>query len=321
MKIKEQTENLIKGDFRAAAKLITCLDDKKMSAEIIKLIHPYRKKNYVIGITGAPGAGKSTLTDKLIRCFRKQDKTVGVIAVDPTSPFSGGAVLGDRIRLQDHATDEKVFIRSMGTRGHLGGLSSATNNAITILSVLGCDVIILETVGVGQSEVEVMKVADSVILILTPEIGDSIQIMKAGIMEIGDIFVVNKSDRLGKDRIVSEIKMMRELSNKKTDYQSTIIETVANKNEGIENLFKEILLHKDYLYSTNLIDIKRKNRIEKEIENIINDKILEEISAKMLSKEDIAQIVDKVYNKEIDPFTMANVIIENYISKNIIDKR
>lgn len=321
MELKKLTADLIKGDFRSAARLITLLDDRNIASRIIKLIHPHRKNNFIIGITGAPGAGKSTLTDKLINSFRAQDKTVGVIAVDPTSPFSGGAILGDRIRLQNHATDEKVFIRSMGTRGHLGGLSPATNNALTILSVLGCDVIILETVGVGQSEVEVIKVADSVILILTPDSGDSIQIMKAGIMEIGDIFVVNKSDRPGKDRIISEIKMMRELSQSKTDYRSSIVETVANKNQGIEDLFKEIENHLEYLETSNRIAKKRKFRIEKEIEKIIHDKISDEISSKMFSEEDIAKIVDKVYNKKEDPFTMADNIIKNYLSKNINNRK
>ena len=198
--IEKLIQRLLKGEQVAAAKLISLLENTSQNENIIRQISPFTGKAYVIGITGAPGVGKSTLTDKLVKFIRHQDKKVGIIAVDPTSPFSGGAILGDRIRLQQLAEDDGVFIRSMASRGHLGGISSATSDAIKVLDAFGCDYIFVETVGVGQSEVEVVKNVDSTLLVLIPGMGDEIQAIKAGIMEIADIFVINKSDKEGVDR-------------------------------------------------------------------------------------------------------------------------
>jgi LAO/AO transport system kinase len=309
MRIDEQTEKLINGDFYAAAKLITSLENNNHPDEIIKEIYPYRKDSYLLGITGAPGVGKSTITDKLINILREKGKKVGVLAVDPTSPFSGGAILGDRIRLQGHATDKGTFIRSMSTRGHLGGLAPATNNAITVLSVLGCDYIIVETVGVGQSEVEIVKYADIVLLVLTPSSGDSIQIMKAGIMEIGDVFVVNKCDRQGYGKILAELKMLQQLSEKKVNHSPAIIQTIAKENKGIDTLYNAIEDHKKFLADNGKLIHKQKMRIENEIISIIHEKLLSQTKGKLHSDNELLKIVDLVYNKETDPYSIANEIV------------
>ncbi len=311
MHIEELTEKLLQGDFYAAAKLITFLENNNHSEQIIKSIYPYRKKSYLLGITGAPGVGKSTITDKLIDRFRSQNKTVGVIAIDPTSPFSGGAILGDRIRLQRHSTDNGIFIRSMGTRGHLGGLAPTTNNAITVLSVLGCDYIVIETVGVGQSEVEIVKYADTVVLVLTPGSGDSIQIMKAGIMEIGDIFVVNKCDRQGCKKIVTNLEILQQFSEKKTNYIPPIVETIAKDNKGIDELYCTIENHKKFLYDNHIHTRKQKERIENEIISIIQEILLSNTKEKLQSNNELLKMVESVYKKNTDPYSIANEIINS----------
>ncbi|MBT4574923.1 MAG: methylmalonyl Co-A mutase-associated GTPase MeaB, partial [Candidatus Cloacimonetes bacterium] len=231
--IEHLVDKATKGDVVSTAKLISLCENSYENERIIKLISPYLGNAYIIGITGAPGVGKSTLTDKLITNLRKQNFKVGIIAVDPTSPFSGGAILGDRIRLQKHSTDEKVFIRSMASRGHLGGISSATADAIKILDAYGCDFIFIETVGVGQSEVEVVKNVDTTLLILIPGMGDEIQAIKAGVMEIADIFVVNKADKDGVERTVLEIEMMQNLGETK-ERLAPICKVVARDNIGID---------------------------------------------------------------------------------------
>lgn len=305
-------EELLKGENRAAARLISLAENTDQNETIIKKLTPYLGKAYVVGITGAPGVGKSTLTDKLIRSIRRQNKKVGVIAIDPTSPFSGGAILGDRIRLQRWATDDAVFIRSMASRGHLGGISSATGDAIKILDAFGCDYIFIETVGVGQSEIEVVKNVDTTLLVLIPGMGDEIQAIKAGVMEIADIFVVNKADKDGVERICLEIEMLQNLGEPKSR-TAPICKVIAKDDVGIDELLKEIENHKEYLLENNLFEINRKQRLELEMKQIAHNKLLEKASNLLQENYHLSQIIEDVYNRKTDVYSVVNSLIEKIV--------
>ena len=309
MDLNNKIEQLKAGNVRAAAQLITQIENQNQVQEVISAIYPFKKESYIIGITGAPGVGKSTITDKLIEQLRNDNKKVGVVAIDPTSPFSGGAILGDRIRLQKHATDKEVFIRSMGSRGHLGGLAPATNNVITILSVLGCDYIIIETVGVGQSEVEIVKYADTVLLVLTPGSGDSVQVMKAGIMEIGDIFVINKCDRQGSEKIESELKMLQQISDNQA-VERPVVKTIAPKMIGIPELYQTILDHQKLQQENNVLNIRRRARIKNEIISNLQQSILSHIKENVVSDQEIEDLIDDVFDNKSDPLTISLSLIE-----------
>lgn len=258
------------GQPRAVARLISLVeDDSPHLREIMAALTPYSGHAHVVGVTGSPGVGKSTSTNALIAEFRKQGKRVGVLAVDPSSPFSGGALLGDRIRMQDHAADEGVYIRSMASRGHLGGLSWSTPQALRVLDAAGFDVVILETVGVGQSEIEVIGVADTVLVLLAPGMGDGIQAAKAGILEIGDVFVVNKADRDGARATSRELRHMINLGEHADGvWKAPIVLTVATKGEGLDKLSEEIGMHYDWAKKSGNLDQRRKRRARDEIEAI-----------------------------------------------------
>ncbi|AIF69381.1 GTPase [Palaeococcus pacificus DY20341] len=311
--IDELIDRLLKGDKRAAARLITLVEnDEEKAKEIIKKIYKFTGNAYVVGITGPPGAGKSTLLDKLIKEVRKEGKVVGVVAIDPTSPFTGGALLGDRIRMQKHSTDPGVFIRSMATRGSLGGLAKATNDAIKVLDAYGCDVIFVETVGVGQIEVDIVKTADTVVLITVPGLGDDIQAIKAGLMEIADIFVVNKGDKEDADRTLFELELMLDLEKEKwkqRGWRPPIIKTVALTNKGISELWRAIMEHKAFLDESGKIKEKRRFKAEEEVKTIISDFITSKVGKKLRDNE-VYELIGKIAEREIDPYSAAEVIME-----------
>jgi LAO/AO transport system kinase len=289
------------GDRAAVARLISLVEagTSEASAALADL-YPHTGSAYTVGLTGAPGAGKSTLTDKLIGRIRRDGDEVGVLAVDPTSPFTGGAILGDRVRMQDHATDAAVFIRSMATRGHLGGLALATPQAIRVLDAAGKAWILVETVGVGQVEVEVAGAADTTVVVVNPGWGDAVQAAKAGLLEIADCFVVNKADRPGTRAAVQDLEQMLHLA-PPSDWQPPIVETVASEGEGIDALFDAISAHRAHLEATGTRDARRRQRLREEVRSIVLAR-LEAAADETCTGEQFEQLLKRVEARELDPY-------------------
>jgi LAO/AO transport system kinase len=300
-------ERALAGERRSIARLISLVEDGGQElGDIMSSLHSKTGSAYTVGITGAPGAGKSTLTERLIARARRDGLKVGVLAIDPSSPFSGGALLGDRVRMQSHATDPDVFIRSMATRGHLGGISLATPEAIRVLDAVGNELIVVETVGVGQAEVEITDACDTTLVVLNPGWGDAVQTAKAGLMEIADVFVVNKADRPDSKNTVRELRQMLEMS--EGEWKPQIVETVATKGEGIDELWTAIEKHRAYQDEKGLLQVRRRRRIEREIKEIVAERFRRRVddSAAGLFEE----LTDKVLSREIDPYTAADRVIE-----------
>lgn len=340
MATRSLAERVLEGDVRAASRLMRNIDDGEESAtEALRALFPKTGRAYIIGITGSPGAGKSTLTDRLIACYRKAGKKVGVLAVDPTSPFTGGAILGDRIRMQEHATDPGVFIRSLATRGNLGGLSRATGDCIRVMDAMGQDVIIVETVGVGQDEIDIAQMAHTTIVVSVPGMGDDIQAIKAGILEVADIFAVNKADLDGADRMVRELRMMLELRHAvkappmdhdahhrmvrakaegrheeladvppaPPEWEPPILKVIAARNQGVEELVQAVERHRAFLDETGQRQEKERARAAMQFVTLLRERLLRS-ALDRLERESgrLDEVAGRIAAREADPYALAD---------------
>jgi LAO/AO transport system kinase len=305
----ELVEHALQGDRRAIAKVLSLVERGGEGARVaIEMLHPRTGNAWSIGITGAPGAGKSTLTDQLVTRLRATGEEVGVLAVDPTSPFSGGAILGDRVRMQSHTTDPGVFIRSMATRGHLGGLALATPQAVRVLDAVGKAWIVIETVGVGQVEVEIAGHADTTVVVVNPGWGDSVQTAKAGLMEIADVFVVNKADRPGAAETQSDLVGMLELSGGRA-WRPPIVRTVATTGDGVDELFVAITAHRTHLEETGDADARRRARLREELRGLVAAEMLERASV-LCEGPSFEALVDEVVQRRRDPYTAMDELLQ-----------
>jgi LAO/AO transport system kinase len=306
------TDRVLAGDVRAAARLMRMIDDAQPEAEAaLRELWPKTGRAQIVGITGNPGAGKSTLVDRLIAHLRGQGRTVGVLAVDPTSPFTGGAILGDRIRMQDHALDPGVFIRSLATRGQLGGLSRATSDCARVLDAMGKDVVLIETVGVGQDEVEICRLAHTTVVVVVPGLGDDIQAIKAGILEVADLFAVNKSDREGADRTVRDLRSMLELNHimgkDEGGHEIAIVKCVASRGEGVADVWSAIESHYQWLRSGSGLLTRETQRAKNELVEVLRDRLLrvalDRLAHNGARLDDLAL---RIARRETDPYSVAD---------------
>ena len=310
--VGDLVERARKADPRAVARLISLVEnDSPLLRQISAALVPFTGTSQVVGLTGSPGVGKSTTTSALVATLRADGKRVGVLAVDPSSPFSGGALLGDRVRMQDHATDEGVFIRSMASRGHLGGLSAAVPQALRVLDAAGCDIVLIETVGVGQAEVEIASLADTTAVLLAPGMGDGIQAAKAGILEIADVFVVNKADRDGADQVARDLRYMLSLGGRHSApgaWRPPIVKTVASRAEGIDDMLAALAKHRDWLGRSGEYARRRQERAAAEIEAIAVGEVRSRF-ADVHGSAALGASAKRVVDGELDPYTAADELV------------
>lgn len=332
-------EKILQGDTRSLARLLRSIDDRAGSyLQALTELYPHTGRAMVIGITGNPGAGKSTLTDQLVAFHRKAGRKVGVVAVDPTSPFSGGAILGDRIRMQRHALDEGVFIRSLATRGNLGGISRSTADTVRAIDAWGADVVLVETVGVGQDELDIARLAHTTIVVMAPGLGDEVQAIKAGILEIADVFAVNKADRDGADSTVRDLEAMIAMGHEVhhggirkgphhgpqrvdmdalaaaagDEWLPPIVKTVASKAQGIDALAEAVQKHRTFLFDTASGEARRRQRVEAELLNVFRSTLIERAVASL--GESLHQAASRVFDKTRDPYTEAEALVRDFAS-------
>jgi len=309
----EIVERLLAGDRRAAARLITLIEnDTSQAPKLLAALYPHTGRAHIVGVTGPPGTGKSTLVGELTKEIRAQGEKVGIVAVDPTSPFSGGALLGDRIRMQELSTDEGVFIRSMATRGSLGGLARATSDVVKVLDALGQDLIFIETVGAGQSEVEIARAAHTVVVVVAPGLGDEIQAIKAGLFEIADIFVVNKADREGAEGAVATLNYLLDMNQAEGDrWKPPILKTVAIRGEGVEAVVDALKEHLGYLKESGQLELRNRERGEEEVKRIIEEALLGRLRSRLREGE-WERMMLRIAERELDPYTAAKELLESW---------
>ena len=317
--MQKLARQVLQNNIRAIAKAISLVEngvETRKKETLIDTLHTHCGHGIIWGITGPPGAGKSSLLDRLIEQLRHDNKKVAVIAVDPSSPFTGGAILGDRLRMQKHATDDSVFIRSMASRGHLGGIAGATGDAIKIFDAAGYDHIIIETIGVGQTEIDVMELSDIVLLVLVPGLGDEIQALKAGVMEIGDIFIINKKDIDGADRLRTEVEYVLNLKNGgENRLLHPVIMTSATLNEGVDEAYSVIQSYYQVLVENGELALKRKERIEKELKHIAATKIKESVNKFLNIDDKLDRWIEEVFQKKVSPYKLLNKKIGEFLQE------
>jgi len=315
--LESLVNGVLAGDARRIGQAITAVEQEGGSPSLLQALFPKTGRAQAVGITGPPGAGKSTLVQRMAQAYRRRGQRVGIVAVDPSSPFTGGAILGDRIRMAEIYTDPGVFIRSMATRGALGGLARATWDAVDVLDAAGYDVVLIETVGVGQDEVDIVQAAETVVVVLVPGLGDDIQAIKAGLLEIGDLFVVNKSDRDGADRTAAELSMMLDLSGK-ADWRPPIIRTVAPRNEGVEEVIDGISAHTAFLTKTGQNALRRERRTRARLLALLDERFRRTVQMQPADRDGLAEAVARVVDRREDPYAATARLFDRLFREPVV---